>query len=296
MGDAQKQWHAIIHYREYDLLYAPCQTQVQLLGYLRSFGLFRKPIVVLAHHPILKGKMEFFRKAQLKWQTQGVDFMPSLSAVVSSEINRLSEGSSEVMPWGPDLEFYKTSSEGGSGCITAGRTNRDILTFGTAATAAKCEAKIICLQDQLSPEFAHFGKNVSTLAFPRTNWMPYRELIAHIAASSVVAIPLLEQPWLAGLSSLADALGAGKPIIMTRNRCIDLDIEKEKIGIWVDPGDVKGWTAALEWFDSHPEEARSMGARAREIAKERCNSRLFGQRMMKIFEKAMASKSNAQTD
>jgi hypothetical protein len=36
-----------------------------------------------------------------------------------------------------------------------------------------------------------------------------------------------------------DAIGMGKPVIMTRHPLIDIDIEA-KGGIWVNPGDVEG--------------------------------------------------------
>ena len=38
-----------------------------------------------------------------------------------------------------------------------------------------------------------------------------------------------------------DCLGIGKPVIMTKNPNIDIDIEKEGIGHWVEPGDVEEW-------------------------------------------------------
>ena len=52
-----------------------------------------------------------------------------------------------------------------------------------------------------------------------------------IESVRVIAIPLEKQETLAGLTSLLDCLGFGKPVIMTRNPCIDIDIEKEGIGI-----------------------------------------------------------------
>ena len=42
-----------------------------------------------------------------------------------------------------------------------------------------------------------------------------------------------------------DALGMGKPVIITRNLLIDSHVEKEGIGIWVKPGDIDGWKQAI---------------------------------------------------
>src|SRR5437763_76018 len=36
-----------------DAIYAPCQTQIQSLTYLRALGIVRAPIICLAHHPLV---------------------------------------------------------------------------------------------------------------------------------------------------------------------------------------------------------------------------------------------------
>jgi hypothetical protein len=55
---------------------------------------------------------------------------------------------------------------------------------------------------------------------------------------------------------------------MTRNRYIDLDVERAGIGRWVEPGDIEGWVEAMCWFDRHPDESVAMGLRARALVDE----------------------------
>jgi glycosyltransferase involved in cell wall biosynthesis len=62
---------------------------------------------------------------------------------------------------------------------------------------------------------------------------------------------------------------------MTRHPLIDLDLEGEGIGRWVEPGDVAGWAEALRWFESHPSEAEAMGRRARAVAEAHWNYTRF---------------------
>jgi glycosyltransferase involved in cell wall biosynthesis len=90
-------------------------------------------------------------------------------------------------------------------------------------------------------------------------------MAAHLTAR-VIAIPLdKSEVSLAGLTSLVDAMAIGRPVIMTRNPFIDLDIEAEGIGRWVEPGDVEGWAKALRWFDQNPDASQAMGRRARAL-------------------------------
>jgi glycosyltransferase involved in cell wall biosynthesis len=107
----------------------------------------------------------------------------------------------------------------------------------------------------------------------------------------VLAIPLFESKGsLAGLTSLVDAMALGKPVIMTRNPYIDLDIEACGIGKWVDPGDVDGWADAIDWFDRHPDESHEMGRRARALVDEQgYNSASFALRIHRLIETAGAS-------
>jgi glycosyltransferase involved in cell wall biosynthesis len=98
---------------------------------------------------------------------------------------------------------------------------------------------------------------------------------------------------LAGLTSLTDALGCGKPVIMTRHPLIDIDLEKEGIGRWVNPGDVTGWIDALCWFRDNPGEAAAMGNRALQLARERFNSKRFAEQIAGILSETLTGNPRA---
>ena len=59
----------------------------------------------------------------------------------------------------------------------------------------------------------------------------------------------------------------------SRNPQIPVDFDAEGCGIAVDYGDVEGWQRAVEYLATHPDEARRMGRRGREIAERRFNDR-----------------------
>jgi hypothetical protein len=280
LGNVRQQWEAWKVRRGFDMIYAPCQDQTQSLGYLRALRLFELPILVVAHHPLIRGRFSLVRRLLARWQLRGTDAFPALSHGVAAEINHVCGKASQSQPlhWGPDLDFYAGFPPStGSGAYAAGRTGRDFGTLYEAALKSGAKAQITCLTDD--PVMALASSKPTdhvTILHARTEAdLGYRQLLPQMAAARVHAIPLSNDPSLAGLTSLTDALALGKPVIMTRHRLIDLDLEAEGIGKWVSVGDVQGWADALTWFENHPEEALVMGRRARKIVETRWNHRVF---------------------
>ncbi len=290
LGDLDQQWSCLRYLRRGDIIYSPCQTQTHLLCYLKALRLLRVPIINLAHHPSGIGRLERFRKPFMKLFIRGTDEFPALSQKVAEEINALvGKAKSAPVLWGPDEDYYPSTSPLGSGVVAAGRTGRDFLTFGRAASQTSSQAQIICLKGDMRPEFQEFGPNVQVIAEPDDDHMKYPDLIEIYARARVLAIPLTSTASLAGLTSLMDALGMGKPVIMTRHPLIDIDIESEGIGKWVEIGDTKGWRDAIQFFEDHEDAAREMGIRARELVEKGFNSASFARQIKELLERDVLS-------
>ena len=63
----------------------------------------------------------------------------------------------------------------------------------------------------------------------------------------------------------------GVPVISFGNPKFEMDIEKERAGIYVDYNDVEGWKQAIAYLYTHPEEARQMGRNGRNLAEREFN-------------------------
>jgi glycosyltransferase involved in cell wall biosynthesis len=221
---------------------------------------------------------------------RGTDTFPALSSKIADEIKTVYNGRSCLLQLGPDASYYPQDTQSGEGVIAAGRTGRDFITFGMAASQTGVNARIICLRSSASPAFKSFNSNIQITVYPDEDYMKYPQLLRLYAKSRVLAIPLLPQENLCGLTSLMDALGMGKPVIMTRNRFIDIDIEKEGIGKWVEPFDIEGWKRAICWFEDNRDKAISMGRRARELVDKGLNSAAFANRIMDMFDTLLKRK------
>jgi len=288
LGDLDQQWSALTMLNECDLIYSPCQTQTWVLSYLRALGLVRKPIVAIGHHPFIKGKLAWLRLPFLKWALKGTDAYPALSQHVSEEINKIG-GATISVPvfWGPDLSYFSSyRAQIGDTVVVSGRTGRDFTTFGRAASKTPVNSKIICLQRDYREEFKSFADNVEVKSHNKA--ISYVEMNQEYADALAIAIPYVRTNNLCGLTSLTDALALGKPILMTKSEFIDLDIEKEGIGYWVDSQDEAGWISALNRIASDKIAAQQKGDKARKIAEEHYNYRSFCTNMISIFERVLS--------
>lgn len=293
MGHLQRQAAAWRELNEADVIYSPCGGEIESLAYLRGWGLVRTPIVALQHHGLNRGRLATLREPALRLQARGIDRWASLSQAAASQIAaRLPRGRHplQALSWGPDANFYPRAKDPGEGVLASGRTGRDFLTFGLGATRSQTRSpvRIVCLSGDRQPGFERFGSHVRVDLAPAGRVYTYPQMMRELLAARVLAIPLHSSPDnLAGLTSLVDALALGKPVIMTRNPFVDLDIEAAGIGRWVAAGDVQGWSDAIDWFARHPEESLAMGERARAMVDNGLHSGTFSQQVLGLLGEAM---------
>jgi glycosyltransferase involved in cell wall biosynthesis len=298
LGDLQQQVMALRLSRNADIVYAPCGSQTHLLQYLRAVRLFKLPIVTLMHHPFPKGKLDALRLWQRRLFIRGADRLPTLSRALAEDLKVWGSPASKLAPlrWGPDISFFGPWQPPGSGVIATGRTGRDFMTFAEAAVQSRCSATVIGLQGHLDNPLFHSSQRLNVIETRNEEpvpgedrgWLKYPDLCDHMRSHAAIAIPLFDQSNLAGLTSLMDALGLGRAVLMTRNRHIDVDIEAEGIGFWIEPGDVDGWLHRLNWISDHPDEVQAMGWRARCMAEETNTSSQFVLSIASLLEQAIA--------
>lgn len=276
---------------EFDFILCLCGEVSEWL-YLKSLkGQINIPILTLYHHPIPQGILDPFRNLFRKLVFCNQKKILCLSRSVASSYNRLlGKNVAESIAWGVDYEFYeritnnKYDEKDSFLVLSCGRTSRDISTFCSAIQIARVHGHVICQKDQINSDIvsSKFLSIETTNYSGKTKFNTYHKMAKMIEYVRVIAIPLEKQETLAGLTSLLDCLGFGKPVIMTRNPCIDIDIEKEGIGIWVNPYDIDDWVKALKWYSENELEAKIMGQRAKQFATQ-FSSRNFGERLNKTI-------------
>jgi glycosyltransferase involved in cell wall biosynthesis len=142
-------------------------------------------------------------------------------------------------------------------------------------------------------EVSGFAPCVRVVLQPDEGWDLHSAHLPAFAQARAICIPLVDVRNLAGLTSVMDALGAGRPMLLTRHPLIDLDVDGLGIGRTIPVGDVDAWAAALRDYQSAPERAAEEGARARALVDSGLNSVRYAGEIDRILKGVLASSGTA---
>lgn len=280
----RSQWRLVRTQACFDVVYAACQSETWLLSRLRRLGLFRRPIVMVVHHPI-SGRLRGGRML-----VNGHDRLLFLSRLAFEHALRTwpeVAPRSEVLSWGVDLNFYDRQpawphAYGDNYFVSAGKANRDHQLLANCASKGQHRTLIVSSADT-RPERAD-PRWVTVVSNQSGHALNYGQLTSVYRSSRAVVIPMQHVDGLAGLTSLLDAMACGKPVIMTRNASVDIDIEALGFGIWVAPQDENAMQGAMDKLASDDELVRRMGLRARAYAEDAYRYDVFAKRVVAYFK------------
>ncbi len=277
---------------KFDAVYATHYRGLEILVILRALRLFRKPIIVWHHQPIITSKnpfREFFGRFFYKGFDHLIFFSEQLfgDSLLSkkAKVERMS-----VCHWGMDVPQMAVKApfcdSGNIVFISSGKELRDVRTLVDAfnQTGERLEIRISERNGEMD-----YGSMLSNMTIGEnidvhieTALMPY-EIAKRVAMADCVCICCEPSKYTVGLTTLVEALALGKPIITTRNLSYPFSVEEEGCGISVDYHDQQGWKAAITYMKTHPEEAQAMGKRALAMAREQYNDKTCAKEVSDII-------------
>ena len=282
IGRIETQVKTLQKINEADAILCLKETESHSLHYLRALNFIRVPIITLVHHPQNIGRFNWLRIPVNYCWHKGADAVLTFS----KNIPLVGHNTQKVIrvPWGPDINYYDSLTPTyGDQIMTAGRSGRDFHSFAMASANTLSNAHIMCLEYDAETIYGKLPSHVSM----EVGWQEPHEVYNKLKNALAIAIPLLPQKFTSGLTSLCDALGMGKAILMPENIGIDLDIEKLGIGKIIRPNNIDGWTKTLLWVKQNREETIKMGKRAREFAAKSYNCDLFAKSVTNCIEKCI---------
>lgn len=306
LGDVLKipfldqQIRTLMKIRSYDLLYFPYPlANSRLISFFKWIGLLSIPIVVLGHQGFLyyEDKDSLLNRI-LKKSFQQFDhyafFSKRLMEKTRIDLSFTEEHADKhfhYVNWGPDRKFYKNLDFPDPNTLTpfavcAGTVYRDYDMLIDAFSQIEHTLKIFCTKEGVSS-----SKELPANVTVDNSWVPYPQLLKEYLASSFIIIPIRdnikERGNTYGLTVLIDAIAVGKPVLMTYHSYIDIDIEKENIGLWVKDNTVNGWAKALQKMFDLSDHFESMGKNGKKLYESKYNSGIFSQEIGEIFKKAL---------
>ena len=284
LGHLDQEAYAARRLARTDILYCADQTGTAGLALARHL-LGRTRLIAVVHHPIRHpGRLAAAARH---------DVLVCLSERLRSELERdlplRSGGRARVvcLPWGPDLASPLYAPGGGdNGVVCGGKANRDLPTLIAALQRAGAPGLVYDLRrtvpDQTTIRLVRPGERDGVDPNSPTGYLAQR-VIRDIAGAAVVAIPVAEPDRLTGLTEAIDALALAKPIVATRSQYFPFDIEAAGCGIWVEPGDVEGWTRAITELLADDDRRRTMGAAGRAFAEREWSYAHFCTGLTELF-------------
>lgn len=274
-------WRVLKLSNKIDAVFATHYQGIELLLILHALGLFRKPIVLWMHQPILRPH-NFLHRFVARLLYKGADEMLFFSQKIIDDSVKAEMTNAEkfhIGHWGADLKFYDcllSEKPQRQGFISSGKEMRDM------PTLFKAFAKTNAIIDAYLPSNGggvDYTKALGDSVFPDNihlhldSGLTYPQIAAEVNRHSCVCICCQETNYTVGLTTVVEALALGIPILSTRNPQFPFDIDKEGVGITIPYYDVDSWVKAINYIESHPREAEEMGHKGRLLAERLYNDR-----------------------
>lgn len=294
----------------YDLVFVPYMEYSFLLGLFKLLRRFNRPIVGLAHQTYAQNRKNFIKRLYYEAVRyvyfKGMDSILFYSKTMLEKSNQswIKGNSKFVDNFGIDYDFFdayekaQINPPANNYIFTTGGAHRDFDTLIKAFYGLDFNLKITTVGGNLSEHLSCVvPANVqidNSLSFGKGSTGKIREMYYNALA---VAVPLKEVDdylfgtW--GVTVVLEGMAMGKPILTTNNKAFPFDVQKEKIGLNIDYGDVEGWHQAMKYILDHPEEAREMGERAKFLARTKYNYTLFANNVIADIDKLLDVKQVA---
>ncbi|MFW6275049.1 MAG: glycosyltransferase [bacterium] len=296
INNLQQQINLLKKSKEFDLIYVPFIADVFLLALLRGLGLYKTPIFALGldtHIPYRSSLLTKMRHKILRMiYKRGIDSLLFFNENIyrkSKEYGPLSKHDT-FFEWGADLDFFsnyldsQTEPPALDFIYSTGGTGRDFETLIKAFNDVDFNLKITTKRDE---GLRDAPSNVIIDNSVKPGLLSVGLIRKEYYNSLAVAISLKKTGhlWPVGITVIMEALAMAKPIISTVNDMYPFNLEKEKIGYYVDYYDEKGWKDAVNYLKNNPDEAREMGERGRHLCQKKYNYNKFSDAVVKHIKK-----------
>lgn len=290
-----QQIRTLSNIKKFDIIFAPNGSgTTKLLVLLKLLRLLSTPIVIMAHQPQFfapeKGKFKRNIAKILMLQFDAIVFLSQRmrsDTIIDYNIpSSESEKKFLHLDWGADNNFYNKFAnlspvkETGY-AISAGTTLRDIDTLIEAFREVNFPLRIFTTP-LLLPTTKDIPDNVTIYSEGTT----YKNLLEEYNNARIILVPMKisDNPNNThGLTSLMDVMVMGKPVIITRNKNLDIDVEKEGIGFWANRYDPIHWRTLLNDIIFDEKRLADMGRKSLTLYQSKYNAERFAEGLEKVF-------------
>ena len=194
------------------------------LLFLKRIGMYRKPIFAFLHHTPKQGKTRFIYSFLLKALTHCF-FLSQRTMDETVRGGYICESKCSHPGWGADMDFYgRIDKEDGGYFISTGKENRDFDLLIEVFKETKAPLKIMTARSHAGSDYADLKEKCATIpnievVITENSGNVYPMMVSEMARAKAIVCPLRQDrlDYCVGLSTIADAEGLGKPLILTQN-------------------------------------------------------------------------------
>jgi glycosyltransferase involved in cell wall biosynthesis len=204
--------------------------------------------VTIAHRLTAKKKQPLYRHLKLFRQMDVIFVYSSAQREFACKVLGIPEESVRLIPFHVDHRFYRPTSDAkthAEGMCAAGLEWRD---YPTLLDAVADHTDLSVTLAAASPWSKHKSELEGRELPPHVSAgsYEYRDLRSLYAKSSIVAVPLYENDFQAGVTTILEAMAMGKPVIVTNTSGQTDVIAHEQNGLYVAPGNAQAWRDAID--------------------------------------------------
>lgn len=195
--------------------------------------------------------------------------------------------------WGMDLDFFKAYPYEPKWTISCGKTFRDFDVLKQAFNY-KSIAEEFCKRPSvkiiMSGSMEGLPSNIDFIEAKQFGHYIYPKLVEeYYRYSSISIITMLKDArkrHSIGLTNLFESMACGRPVIVTKTGALpdEIDVESEKIGLFIPPNDSHALKKAICRLLNEPEEAKQMGLRGRLLCEKYYNTERFSDELDRYFD------------
>ncbi|MCH7398630.1 hypothetical protein MM236_11545 [Belliella sp. DSM 107340] len=293
-GNLDQELWMLFRVHNYDLIYATFGTgNTKLLSFFKLLGFIKTPIVMLGHQNLYIPEDDRFgiKKKILLSYERILFFSKELMVKTIKDLDLTDFAATkrfDVVNWAPDREYYgedfreKLASES-KFAICAGTTDRDFDLIIDVFKEIGFPLEIYC-----TPGTRPRKDNLPSFITINSDFIPYSELVARYKKARFILIPIKDEKVKTGrtlgLTVLLDSIAIGKPVIMTKNKYVDLlDPQKKEFGLSISNNTKDEWVSTIKEVLNDFYKLDEMGRKGHELFLNGYNSVSYSNELMRHF-------------
>jgi glycosyltransferase involved in cell wall biosynthesis len=291
--DAALAMHGFLRASRYDAIFSNGENVAIPLAALFALQRARPGHVLIGHRLSPKKKAPFLRA--LHRQMDDIFVYATTQKRYGEEALGIPGAKLHLIPFHADSRFYQPvpDAQMARRICSAGLELRDYPTLIEAVRGVDVE---VCLA-AASPWSKRKNETADRSLPPNVSARsyPYLELRDLYASSQFVVVPLYDNDFQAGVTTMLEGMAMGKAVIVSKAAGQTDVVEHDVNGLYVPPGNPAALRAAIVHLLDHPEEAARLGRAARQTIESTMSLDLWTERISQVVDRAgraAAARSN----